>query len=122
MQKTIDTIHHYKRYLGCASRCRIRIYQDPERTPVVIATELQDNEGTSITNMAERLASEWSRDEQTGQPTEIIWIEHYPAERLFKETFALVTFGRDERGEFTTPQWQHITRAEVEQMIGEAVS
>jgi hypothetical protein len=127
MQKIIDTIHNYKGYFGCASQCRIRVYHDPEQTPVVIATELPENEGTSVTNMAEPLATEWARDEATGEANEILWIEQYQEERnrfgrlMFEETFALVTFRPGQRGELTNPEWHYITRAEVERMIGEAV-
>ncbi len=128
MQKTIDTTHNYGGYFGCASQCRIRVYHAPERPPVVIATELPENQGTSVTNMAERLATEWARDEETGEAAEIVWIEHYPEERnrfgrrVFEETFALVTFQCGQLGEFTNPEWQYITRAEVERMIGEPLS
>lgn len=127
--KMIDTVHDYEGYSGCASKCRIRIYQDPERRPprVVIATEVPDNEGTSVTNMAEHLVAEWTRDEQGGEPIETMWVEHYPEERsgsgrrVFEETFAVVSLRRGRRGELTNPEWKYITRAEVERLIGEAV-
>jgi hypothetical protein len=38
------------------SKCRLRIYEAPARA-VVIATELPENTGTSITNAAEHLAT-----------------------------------------------------------------
>lgn len=128
MRKIIDTIHHYKGYFGCASMCRIRVYHDAERPPVVVATELEDNEGTSVTNTAEHLATHWARDEAIGEVGEIVWIEHYPEEhnrrgnRMFEETFSLVTFRRGKRGEYTHPEWQYISRADVEAIIGTNVS
>ena len=39
-------------------RCRIRIYEEAGELPVVLCTELPDNEGTSITNAAEQIAAE----------------------------------------------------------------
>lgn len=76
MRKIIDTIHHYKGYFECPSICRIRVYQEEAQSPVIIATEIESNYGTSVTNMAEHLATYWARDEATGEAKEIIWIEH----------------------------------------------
>ena len=42
----------YRGYYGCESHCTLEIYGN-----LVIATEADDNEGTSITNMAEHLAT-----------------------------------------------------------------
>jgi hypothetical protein len=39
-------------------RCRVRIYEDTTELPVILCTELQDNEGVSITNAVEQIAAE----------------------------------------------------------------
>ncbi len=51
--KQIDEIFHWKGFWDCDSSCRIEIFSDKENS-VVIATDL-NNEGTSITNDAEKL-------------------------------------------------------------------
>ena len=58
MKKTHDYIHCYRGYWSDGGRCRIRIYQEEGRAPVVICTQLLDNLNTSVTNMAEYLAAE----------------------------------------------------------------
>ncbi len=128
MQKIIDTIHHYKGYFECPSICRIRVYHEEGQPSVVIATEIEGNEGTSVTNIAEHLATHWARDAATGDVGEIVWIEHYPerrndrGNRVFEETFSLVTFRRGKRGEYTCPEWRYISRAEVEAITGAPVN
>jgi hypothetical protein len=58
VKKTHDYIHHYRGYWSEGGECRIRIYQEDGHAPVVICSQLQDNENTSVTNMAEYLAAE----------------------------------------------------------------
>jgi hypothetical protein len=80
-------------------RCRVRIYQggiypgDKDELPVVICTELPDNEGMSITNAAEQIAAEvlanhpdmfamglgpiLSEAVEAEPDKPCIWIEHY---------------------------------------------
>ena len=52
MRKTLDTRFSYRGCHGCESLCRLRVYEEPGKPAVVIATELEENPGTSITNMA----------------------------------------------------------------------
>lgn len=65
MNKTHDYIHHYRGYWSDGGRCRIRIYRDNGQTPVVICSQLQENDNTSVTNMAEYLAAEVDCERQT---------------------------------------------------------
>ena len=76
MKKTHDYIHHYRGYWSDGGRCRVSIYQADGQTPVVICSQLSDNENTSVTNMAEYLAAEVI--EEHSLPTPLVWIEHYP--------------------------------------------
>lgn len=126
MQQISDRTYHYTGFWQCASVCRLRIYQqDGSSRTVVIATELiEENEGTSITNMAEHLATLVRRE--LGVPLDdFTWIEHYPP-RLFDrrgrpeldEEFSRVRFSI-EGGTYKHPRWQHLSRADVEQMIGQ---
>ena len=62
-----------------------------------IAIEMPDNEGVSVTNYAEELASQVQR--MFGFP-QLRWIEHYPPSRKLNlgEEFDLVEFKKDHRG------------------------
>ena len=58
------------------AKCRIRVYQLANGIIVVIATELPDNAGASITNAAEILATEMRRWFVVSGGG-LFWIEHY---------------------------------------------
>ena len=47
----------YEGYHKCESHCLIEIHKH-EKCTLVIATEADDNPGTSVTNMAEHIATE----------------------------------------------------------------
>jgi hypothetical protein len=93
---------------------------------VVIASELADNPGTSVTNWAEHLVTAACR--QYGfDPSRILWIEHYPDRRtpgktqrdpIFEEHFDLVSFHREDT-RFSRPTWTRITRRQVETLLGQ---
>jgi len=57
-QLTHDYHHTYTGYWSRDGLCRIRIFAAPDAVPVVVATELEENRGTSITNAAEYIAAE----------------------------------------------------------------
>jgi hypothetical protein len=94
----LDTIYTYPGFWGCEARCRLRIVRR-ERGAVVIASELPDNEGTSITNMAGQLATMVARQFAL-DPLRLIWIEHEPADPDLE------------------PRWKRVDRAAVERLIG----
>jgi hypothetical protein len=75
-------------------RCRIRIYlpEDERDAPVVICSELPNNEGSSVTYSAHQIAAEVIRYHRLEVPP--VWIEHYPKEATdgHSETFELVVF------------------------------
>jgi len=62
MRKTHDYTHRYRGIWHGDGRCRIAVYApeagEAERRPVIVASELDENEGASVTNMAEYLAAE----------------------------------------------------------------
>lgn|GEM_PF-98493 len=116
----LDVAYHFRGLCGAPSCCRLRVYEPREGPLVVIATELPENPGTSITNFVEELAAEvWALLERPARG--MVWIEHYPergpVHRRIPEGFDRVTFARTERG-FSGPQWRRLPRAEVEQLIG----
>jgi hypothetical protein len=122
----------YEGYHRCKSVCYLRLYQprgdhDEHFLPAVaIFTEVESNEGTSVTNRIEVLAgSAW---EFLLKPEEApLVIEHYPnhgyhnphADRWqFPESFDLVEFDRGRDGSFQKPRWKRIQKEEVEALIG----
>ena len=98
----------------------------------MIATELPDNPGMSVTNSAERIAGEVISFHRL--PTPLVWIEHYqegaggtPED---PHTFHLVTFSSyevedlgsymgEERKRIGEPSWKPLDRATVETLIGQ---
>jgi hypothetical protein len=75
MNMTHDYVHHYRGYWSDGGKCRVRIYRENGQVPVVICSQLPDNDNTSVTNMAEYLATEIIREHAL--PTPLVWIEHY---------------------------------------------
>lgn len=100
----------YKGFHGCDSSCGITAGRTTDGRIVVIATELPDNPGTSITNMAEHLATAICQNLGI-DPHRLVWIEHYPARPGRDATWDLVTFklqpeGFLRRWRLCRPQWR----------------
>jgi hypothetical protein len=62
VKKIRDYIHHYRGYWSDGGKCRISIFREDGLAPVVICSQLPDNENTSVTNMAEYLGAEIIRE------------------------------------------------------------
>ena len=129
MHLATDYIHKTPR----GGHCRVRIYLSEEErdAPLAICTELAANPGQSVTNAAERIASEVLSFHRL--PTPVIWVEHYEkgtrGTQEDPQTFDLVTFsgyevegpGRytDEgRRRVSGPTWKPLDRATVEALVG----
>ena len=133
MRKTHDYHYQYHGFWRPGGVCRVRIYEEEDRPPVVLCSELPENTNTSITNMAESLAAEIirahfpDRFEAVDEP--IIWIEYYGF--LYGESaasYARVSFDSyrpclttngsgGPRVRIGRPQWKHLRRQEVEALI-----
>jgi len=117
------------------ARCRVRVFA-PRATgwlPVVIATELPDNPGASITNRAERVwylivRRHWPEAVRAGVCPAVL-VEHYPALEPgpFDVRYAYVDFPsyvprpatfREPSCYPDGPEWAHVDRAKVEAQIG----
>jgi len=99
-------ILHYKGFWNCDAKCGLEIKRDKDKI-IVILTELDDNPGTSVTNMVEQLATMVYHQFLKGIPIEnITWIEHYP-KTSFGETFDRVTMNWNGK-EFSNPKWERI--------------
>jgi hypothetical protein len=87
----------YRGFHGCKCSCDLEIVERSDGRTLVITTEREDNPGTSITNVAEHLAS-YVCDCFGIEPEKLIWIEHYgypdPLHPKRPRTYDLVTFER----------------------------
>jgi hypothetical protein len=125
VKKTHDYIHHYRGYWSDGGRCRIRIYREEGRSPLLICSQLQDNENTSVTNMAEYLAAEVIKDRSL--PTPLTWIEHYPEHEGEVGEYSLVMFSAWEleedclggvwRCQVGSPVWSRLNTGEVGSLL-----
>ena len=105
----------YGGFHGCPSFCRLELIPLPDGRTVVIATELADNPGTSITNAAEILAS-FVCDQFRINPDRLVWIEHYGYGNATcpERSFDLVIFSRTYSVKwsgsihFKEPRWQQM--------------
>lgn len=122
-----DIRHSYHGFWTPGAVCRIRIYERDRVLPVVIATELPENENTSLTNLVEQVAAEVMVRYLGRRP--FIWVEHYPARRYFGESYDLVQFDHyDPRPQFSmgravsikigAPTWRRITKATLAELMG----
>jgi hypothetical protein len=122
VKKAHDYVHHYKGYWSDGGRCRIRIYREEGRAPVVICSQPPDNPNTSITNMAEYLAAEVIEGHRL--PAPLKWIEHYPEHEGEIGEYSLVRFsswdlvdvflGGVWRYRLGSPWWSPLCREEVD--------
>jgi len=108
----------YEGYFGCDSHGDLQIFGN-----VVICTESEDNEGISITNMVEHLATRVCYQYRI-DPHQLTWIEHYPQRGYRDEipaSYDLVTFDRARDGDghihFAKPKWHHFGKEKVEELI-----
>ena len=125
MKNTHDYIHHYRGCWSDGGRCRIRIYREDGHAPVVICSQLQDNENTSVTNMAEYLAAEVIKEHKL--PTPLTWIEHYPEHegavgeyslvRVSSWELTAVCLGGVWRCRVGSPRWSPLRPEEVDVLI-----
>ncbi len=119
--KTHDYVHRYRGYWSDGGKYRIRIYREDGCDPVVICSQLPDNDNTSVTNMAEYLAAEVI--EERGLPTPLLWVEHYPEHDGGIGEYSLVRFSCWDRGEVRlggawrcrvgAPRWSTLRPEEV---------
>jgi hypothetical protein len=115
---TDEAQFEYRGYFGCESYCRLRLFRGASKLVVAVATELESNEGTSVTNVAEQLAM-FVCDEFQIARSRLVWIEHYPAQRSARgaveqeEEFSRVNFVVDTRQEFVNATWRALTVHDV---------
>ena len=96
--------------LQSSARCRVRINGN-----TVIATELPDNPGMSITNAAASVAMQVCQYYEIPLE-ELVWIEQYPEEPAHEETFDWVHFNYNS-GVLKVERWQRISTAKAKQLL-----
>jgi len=130
MYRASDYIHPAPR----GGKCRVRVYlpEDKGDAPVVICSELPNNDGSSITYYAHQIAAEVISYNEFLLPP--IWIEHYPPETTdgSSETFEMVVFSsyeviekarylRETSLTIGEPTWKALDRETVEVLVGQEV-
>ena len=75
-QRIVIDRFHFTGYHGCRSCCALEVLRLSDGRTVVIATELADNPGTSVTNAFEIVATEACRRFAI-DPARLAWVEHY---------------------------------------------
>jgi hypothetical protein len=116
--------HEYQGLWNSKGHCDIESCTRPDGKRVFIATELPSNPGTSITNMAQQLATA-IRKQHGLLAEQFIWIEHYPtsqsraAAKLIgrEETYDLVRFALDDEGNYIQPQSKRLTTPQLEGLL-----
>ena len=79
--KTRVERHEYRGFCSEGGVCRVRTYEAPGAVPVILVSDVPENENTSITNAAELLAAELVArlyPDRFDHPEPVVWIEHYP--------------------------------------------
>ena len=104
---------------GWVSKCRLEILNH-EGFTLVIASELDDNPGVSVTNFAEHLATQVCLDCRI-DPMKLVWVEHYPeaGKRPYfdPEHWDAATFTFDIlHGHFLSPAWFRVTESQLQAM------
>lgn len=147
MRKTYDYEHHYEDHDNNPSICRIRVFEEGGRRPVVVATELSKNEGASVSSAAEFIAADLIKEDvlseahlshevrmeamQKGTLEPISNVAPFVLveERIQpKHTFSFLWFHSYEilgllisgktREYIGQPEWQPTSREEVEELVG----
>ncbi len=137
LPKTADFRYAYRGYYDDGGICRVRLFGDTRRPPVILVSQLEENRNTSVTNMAEYLAAEIGAKhfpERFEARDPFVFIEHYryPEEkdptlreiwskvRFDSYTPRLVTLGGVMRTKLGTPRWTYLPPTDVAGLIGAA--
>ena len=118
-----NSLYHYDGFID-PSTCQLRVLTDGQAA-IVVATELDSNEGTSVTNAYERIASKVVQEFGLN-PHRTRFYDHYTAHSTSleasvqqtdeKETYAEVTLSWEGQ-EATSPQWRAIQGKELSDLL-----
>ena len=92
---------------------------------MVICSQLSDNPNTSVTNMAEYLAAEVTREQMLSTP--LVWVEHYPEHEGDIGEYSLVRFsswdlqegclGTVWRYRIGSPEWSPLSPTDMDALL-----
>jgi len=119
LPKTADFHYAYRGYYDEGGICRVRLFQDTRRPPVMLVSQLEENRNTSITNKAEYIGAEIGAKhfpERFEARDPFLFLEHYryPEETdpTLREIWSTVRF------DSYTPRWTYLPPPEVARLIG----
>jgi hypothetical protein len=94
LERLILDRFEYPGFRGCASWCGLALLPRPGGRTVVIATEREDNPGTSVTNLAEELATMVVKTFGL-DARKLVWVEHYGPSKMHgpDEDWDMIDFG-----------------------------
>lgn len=136
---TIDTRHSFRGFWDDGGVCRVRIYEADDSPPVVVVTELADNQNTSITNLIEHLAPEIVKahlPHRRHESPPAVFLEHYgeilnarrrrSGPSVSRVSFThmrpvIVSLNGVDRLSYGHPSWAHLDTVSLSALIGEGV-
>ena len=123
MQRVYNGSFEYPNLGSGTTRCYLQVYYQSGEPLIAVATELPDNDGTSVTNAIERIA-DLIREQFRVAHEDLIVIEHYlerghvGGRAEYSELFSRVQF-KLRGGLYRHARWTHLARAELEALIGQ---
>ncbi len=122
MVTTTDPWFEYPGYFRSKAHCQLDTFtHEGEKFTVAVATELKANEGLSITNGIQYIASVICKQRNL-QPKDLILIEHYGQDTILPERYSLVRFKHTrhdwEGWHFEDPEWIPINLPEIDRLVG----
>jgi hypothetical protein len=134
MRRTQDYLHAYRGISGGAGRCRVCVYEEEGRDPVVVVTALRSDPEVSISSVAPYLAAEVIArhfPDRLQKDLLLRWFEHYERsqwelKRLLPEFFQVEfssyrPYPSDDpdgsRLRIGRPQWTRVPRETIEDLI-----
>jgi hypothetical protein len=109
-------IFNFKGFYNFPAICGVELFYNAGKN-IIVFTELPENEGISVTNAFELIATQyynWRGLNKDQFP--IIWIEHYPASEDREETYDLVEL-EYKNHKFFGPFWKPISKEEFLELI-----
>jgi len=138
--QTLDVRHAFRGFWDDGGVCRVRIFETEGKPPVVVVTELAENQNTSITNMAECLAPELVKaylPHRMHESPPAVFLEHYDellnARRrrsgpsVSRVSFThyrptIVNLGGVDRLTYGAPSWTHLDETALAVFLGDGVN
>jgi len=137
---TLDQLHHFRGFWEDGGVCRLRIFEREDYPPVIVLSELKENENTSITNIIEHLAPEIVKQylsHRLHESPPATFLEHYDAilnarRRRAGPSVARVSFshfrptivnlGGIDRLSYGNPTWAQLDAGMLAAFIGQDVN